>query len=61
MGKVRRATVRDIAEAAGVSPATVSLALNNANGRVSESTRAKVLTVAKRLKYTPANAGRPAN
>ena len=59
MGKVRRATVRDIAEAAGVSPATVSLALNNANGRVSESTRAKVLTVAKRLKYTPANAGRP--
>jgi LacI family transcriptional regulator len=41
-------TIRDIAEAAGVSPATVSLVLNGKGG-ISEETREKVLAAVNRL------------
>ena len=46
------ATVRDIAQQAGVSPATVSLVLNRRPG-VGEDTRKLVLGIADELAYTP--------
>ena len=45
-------TIRDIAGAAGVSPATVSLVLNG-KGDISGVTRAKVLEAVSRLNYVP--------
>lgn len=45
-------TLVEVAKRAGVSPSTVSRVLNN-TGRVSESTRARVLKIAKELKYRP--------
>lgn len=45
-------TIRDIAGAAGVSPATVSLVLNG-KGEISGLTRARVLEAAARLNYVP--------
>lgn len=48
----RKITLADVAAEAGVSLATASKALNN-QPRVSESTRARVLAVAKRLDYAP--------
>jgi len=45
-------TLRDVAQAAGVSIGTASKALN-ASGRLSAETRAKVLEVAKSLDYRP--------
>jgi DNA-binding LacI/PurR family transcriptional regulator len=49
--------IRDVAEAARVSIATVSLALNG-KGRVSEQTRRRVLEAAARLGYRPDPAAR---
>jgi|tagenome__1003787_1003787.scaffolds.fasta_scaffold20928867_2 DNA-binding LacI/PurR family transcriptional regulator len=46
----RRATIRDVAHAAGVSTTTVSDALNR-RGRIPEVTRARVTAVADRLGY----------
>ena len=43
-------TIKDIAEQLGVSPATVSLALNGRPG-VNEETRLAVLNLANRLGY----------
>ncbi|MGV0791389.1 LacI family DNA-binding transcriptional regulator [Mycolicibacterium sp. XJ1819] len=43
-------SIRDVAAAAGVSPTTVSHALNN-RGRIAEETRLKVLEVAGQLGY----------
>lgn len=45
-------TIRDVAEAAGVSTATVSRVMNR-SGYVSEKTRKKVLTALKKLDYSP--------
>ena len=45
-------TIRDIAAAAGVSPATVSLVLNG-KGEISGETRARVLEAVAALKYVP--------
>ncbi|PSJ57619.1 LacI family DNA-binding transcriptional regulator [Pseudaminobacter soli (ex Li et al. 2025)] len=45
-------TIRDIAEAAGVSPATVSLVLNG-KGEISGVTRARVLEAVASLNYVP--------
>ncbi|MCD6156103.1 MAG: LacI family DNA-binding transcriptional regulator, partial [Candidatus Atribacteria bacterium] len=45
-------TIYDIAKKAGVSPATVSRVLNNKPG-LKESTRQKVLQIAKELNYSP--------
>ncbi|MFM2221885.1 MAG: hypothetical protein RLZZ78_142 [Armatimonadota bacterium] len=47
------ATIRDVARESGVSVTTVSTVLNNAPRPVHESTRAKVLDVARRLHYVP--------
>jgi LacI family transcriptional regulator len=45
-------TIRDVAERAGVSVATVSRVLNN-NGKVSRKTREKVIRAMKELGYSP--------
>ena len=56
----RAVTSRDVAEAAGVSQATVSLVLNGASGniRVSGVTRERVLAAAAALGYAPNHAAR---
>lgn len=48
----RKVTLADVAAAAGVSLATASKALNN-QPRVSDSTRARVAEIARRLDYAP--------
>lgn len=48
----QRVRIRDVASAAGVSTATVSLAYNG-KGEVAESTRAHVFAVGERLGYRP--------
>lgn len=50
-------TIIDVARAAGVSPMTVSRALNN-EGRISERTRAEVLRIADQLNYSPNRSAR---
>ncbi len=50
MAKVR---ISDVATAAGVSSATVSLALNNADARIPQATRDRVMRVAEELGYVP--------
>lgn len=50
------ATLKEVAEIAGVSTATVSLALND--GPVSEKTRQRVLEVARQMNYVPNVIGR---
>ncbi|ADR37219.1 transcriptional regulator, LacI family [Oceanithermus profundus DSM 14977] len=52
----RRVTIYEVADAAGVSVATVSRALNG--GRVAPSTRERVLQVAGRLGFSPSPAAR---
>ncbi|MBV9106450.1 MAG: LacI family DNA-binding transcriptional regulator [Verrucomicrobia bacterium] len=50
-------TLKEVAELAGVSVATASLALNH-NARIRESTRNKVLACAKAVNYVPNRIGR---
>ncbi len=50
--EIRTPTIRDVAAEAGVSVATVSYALNG-GGRLADSTRAMVRSVAERLGYRP--------
>jgi DNA-binding LacI/PurR family transcriptional regulator len=57
MGKPRRTRIVEVAEAAGVSPTTVSHALNG-RGQVSVATRARVEAAAERLSYRPSRAAR---
>ena len=45
-------TIRDIAEIAGVTPGTVSRALND-SPLVNEKTKARILGIAKEINYTP--------
>lgn len=52
-----RVRLRDVAEAVGVSDATVSLALAG-NPRISEETRQRVVAAAERLRYRPNRAAR---
>ncbi len=56
-----RVTIAEVARAAGVSKATVSLVLNGRSGAVaiSAATQATVLDAAARLRYSP-NRARPA-
>ncbi|MBD3291616.1 MAG: LacI family DNA-binding transcriptional regulator [Armatimonadia bacterium] len=52
-------TIRDVSEAAGVSPATVSRVMNGRDSKhVGEDTRARVLEVANSLGYRPSAAAR---
>jgi len=53
----RKATINDVARMAGVSPGTVSHALNNV-GYVNERTREKVMNAVEALGYVPNRAGR---
>jgi LacI family transcriptional regulator len=55
--KKKTTTIYDIAKTVGLSPGTVSKALNR-KGNLSEETRAKVLEVAKELNYMPNPAAR---
>lgn len=48
-----RASIRDVAEHAGVSPVTVSNVLRGRDGRASSATRARVLRSARALRYVP--------
>jgi len=52
MAKQKKATIRDVAAAAGVSVTTVSDALSG-KGRLPEATREKVHAVAEQLSYRP--------
>lgn len=49
---MKRLTIRDIAEATGVSPGAVSFALNNKPG-VSEATRKRIIETATELGWSP--------
>ena len=44
-------TIKDIAKAAGVSPSTVSLVINQKDARISEETRQRVLQVIEQSNY----------
>ena len=46
-------TIKDIAKAAGVSPSTVSLVINQKDARISEETRQRVLQVIEESNYIP--------
>ena len=54
---MKRVTIYDIAEVAGVSPTTVSRALNN-RGHQSEELRQSILDIAARMNYIPNPAAR---
>ena len=56
-GQRRRATITDVAEAAGVAASTVSRAFTRPD-RVNHQTRAHVLAVAEELGYLPNPAAR---
>lgn len=54
---MRKTTIKDIAQAAKISPSAVSLVMNNRPG-VSQKTRSMVLRIAEALNYIPNNAAR---
>lgn len=59
MFKKKRITSQDVADAAGVSRTTVSLVLNDVPGtQISEETRKKIHSVARKLGYVPDAAAR---
>jgi LacI family transcriptional regulator len=53
----RRATIRDVAARAGVSPGTVSKALNG-TGQIARETRARILAAAEEIDFQPSEPGR---
>lgn len=46
-------TMKDIAEMAGVSKATVSMVMNKKDSSISDATRKRVLEIAKKMSYIP--------
>jgi LacI family transcriptional regulator len=54
------ANLKEVAELAGVSIATASLALRG-GGNIREATHLRVMSCAKRLNYTPNQSGRTLN
>ena len=55
------ATIRDVAQASGVSTATVSYVLNNGPRRVDVTTKERVLATIQRLQYYPSTMARGLN
>ncbi|WP_110590313.1 LacI family DNA-binding transcriptional regulator [Microbacterium suaedae] len=53
-----RPRISDVAAAAGVSPTTVSHALNDTDARVAADTRARVKRIAREIGYTPSSLAR---
>mgnify|MGYP003595630607 FL=1 len=53
-----RVTLKDVAAAVGVSPATVSLVLNGKPVRISDERRAQIQKVASSMRYRPNQAAR---
>ncbi|QKJ18351.1 LacI family DNA-binding transcriptional regulator [Microbacterium hominis] len=53
-----RARISDVATAAGVSPTTVSLVLNDVESRISEETRRRVREAAEAVGYAPSSVAR---
>lgn len=51
-----KVTIKDIAQATGVSLTTVSLVLNNRPSRISDNTKEQILTTAKEMGYYPNSA-----
>ena len=51
-GKMVKVTIKELARISGVSPSTVSRALND-DPAISEETKRKVMQVARELNYTP--------
>lgn len=51
-------TMKDIAEIAGVSKATVSMVMNKKDASISENTRKKILKIAKEMSYIPNSVAR---
>ncbi len=51
--KKGRVSIKDVAAAAGVSRAAVSLVLNNGKIRISDEKRERIIRVAKEMGYTP--------
>lgn len=50
---MKRVTIKDIANAAGVSPSAVSFVLNGRPNRLSEETRRRIVETAKKYRYQP--------
>ncbi|NMM62129.1 LacI family transcriptional regulator [Clostridium sp. P21] len=50
---MKKVTMLDIANKAGVSKATVSMVLNKRDGNISEETKSKVMALAKEMNYIP--------
>ena len=55
---IKAATIKDVAQASGVSTATVSYVLNNGPRRVVPATRARVQAAIERLQYHPSTMAR---
>ena len=51
-----KVTIKDIAQAAGLSPATISLVLNNRPYRIAPQTKERILTIAREMGYRPNSA-----
>ena len=56
-GRPRRVTLKDVAQAAGVSHQTVSRAIND-KGEIDPETRRRVLDAARELRYRPSRFAR---
>ncbi|MBN1581216.1 MAG: LacI family DNA-binding transcriptional regulator [Anaerolineae bacterium] len=54
---MRRVTIKDVAREAGVSPQTVSRAIND-KGEISPQTKTRILDISKRLGYRPNSVAR---